>query len=88
MEVVPSGNKIIKPKKIHFTRSSKTKSFNNRNHISYKNNRTARSNSLRSSFKNNVNRNKNNAEEVNNFINNNGNEPTLLDEVCFGEFTR
>lgn len=87
MEIV-SGNKLSKHRKVHFTRSAKTKSLN-RNHSVNNKNRLARSNSLRNSFKNNNNNNKikNNINEINNIINNNGNH-VLQDEVCLGEFTR
>lgn len=73
MEIVASVNKIMKhPKKIHFTRSTKAKSFNNRkNNVSVKSNRFHRSNSLRNSLKLNKNKSQ---EEIINFINNNGTE--------------
>uniref|UniRef100_A0A6P7GGF8 Uncharacterized protein n=1 Tax=Diabrotica virgifera virgifera TaxID=50390 RepID=A0A6P7GGF8_DIAVI len=90
MEVV-TGNKLIKNRKIHFTRSAKTKSLNRNHSINNKNNRISRSNSLRSSFKhNNKNNGTKNIEEINNYINNNSRRDGQNredQEVCFGEFT-
>ncbi|XP_072390441.1 uncharacterized protein raw isoform X3 [Diabrotica undecimpunctata] len=87
MEVV-TGNKLIKNRKIHFTRSSKTKSLNRNHSINNKNNRISRSNSLRSSFKHNNKNGTKNIEELNNYINNNRRDGQNQEEVCFGEFTR
>lgn len=72
MEFVASvSSKIMKhPRKIHFTRSTKVKSFNNRkSNLAIKSNRFHRSNSLRNSLKSDS-RSKSQAE-FNNIINNN-----------------
>lgn len=77
MEIVASVDKIMKhPRKIHFTRSTKTKNFNNRKScLSIKSNRLNRFNSMRNSLKINRNRSR---EEINNFINNNEAENTIF----------
>lgn len=73
MELVTSVNKIMKhPRKSHYTRSTKSKSFNNRKHnVLIKSSRFHRSNSIKNSLKQSKSKSQ---EEVNNIINNIGTE--------------
>lgn len=87
--VASSNNKAMKHRRVHFTRSSKTKSLNHHHHHinHHKNQKLHRSSSLRSSFKNNLNnRSLKNINITQNLLNNN--TSSSCDDVCFGDFTR
>lgn len=80
MELVGNVSRIMKhQRKIHFTRSTKAKSFINRkSNISLKTNRFYRSYPIKNSFKSERNKNK----HLYNAVNNNGIENKQFDENC------
>lgn len=80
MELVASSRIMKHQRKIHFTRSSKAKSFINRkSNISVKTNRFYRSNSLKNSLKYEKSKSK---EHIQNVVNNNGTENKQFNRNC------